>query len=81
MNQQTPQPVKGLSFEQALAELESVVRRIEDGRGSLEDSIAAYERGVALKRHCEAKLRDAEAKIEIITRGADGSPQATPAQL
>ena len=50
-----------------MAELEKIVRQIEDGRGKLDEAISAYERGVALKRHCEGKLREAQAKIEQIT--------------
>lgn len=69
-------PVEGLSFEAALEELEGIVRRLETGQIALEESIAAYERGVALKRHCEARLNDARMKIEKISLAADGSPQA-----
>jgi len=58
-----------LSFEDALNELEKIVRQIEDGRGKLDEAISAYERGVALKRHCENKLKEAQVKIEQITVG------------
>ena len=61
-----------MSFEDALNELEGIVRKIEDGRGKLDDAIQAYERGVALKRHCEGKLKEAQAKIEKITMTQDG---------
>jgi exodeoxyribonuclease VII small subunit len=61
-----------LSFEDALAELEKIVRQIEDGRGKLDEAISSYERGVALKRHCESKLKDAQAKIQQITMTEDG---------
>ncbi|RMF15445.1 MAG: exodeoxyribonuclease VII small subunit [Alphaproteobacteria bacterium] len=61
-----------LSFEQALSELEGIVQRLERGEAGLDESIALYERGAALKRHCEAKLRDAELRIEKIELGADG---------
>lgn len=68
-----PPDIAKMSFETALAELEGIVRKLEDGQGKLDDSIKAYERGAALKRHCEAKLREAEAKIQQIALGADGS--------
>jgi exodeoxyribonuclease VII small subunit len=61
--------IAGLSFEDALNELEKIVRQIEDGRGKLDEAISAYERGVALKRHCESKLKEAQVKIEQITVG------------
>ncbi len=68
-----PPDIAKMSFEAALAELEGIVRKLEDGQGKLEDSIKAYERGAALKRHCETKLREAEAKIQQIALGPDGS--------
>ena len=61
-----PSDVAALSFEQALAELEGIVRELESGKGALEASVAAYQRGAALKRHCEAKLAEAEQKIQAI---------------
>jgi exodeoxyribonuclease VII small subunit len=67
--------LSALPFENALAELEEIVRRLERGDVPLEDSIAIYERGEALKKHCEALLKRAEARIEKITIGRDG--QAT----
>ncbi len=66
--------VEGLSFEAAMRELEDIVTKLESGRVELEDSIAIYERGAALKAHCERKLKDAEARIEKIVLGADGRP-------
>ena len=69
--------VSGLPFETALAELEEIVRRLEGGRVSLEDSIAIYERGEVLKGHCETLLKRAEARIERITLGPDGRPTGT----
>ena len=66
-----------LSFEEAMAELDRIVRQIEEGRGELDQAITAYERGVALKRHCEAKLKEAEARIEKITINAEGGPTAS----
>ncbi len=73
-------PADSLSFEQALAELESIVRDLETGNAPLEDAIARYERGMALKAHCERKLREAQAKIEKITVHHDGSVSASPFQ-
>jgi exodeoxyribonuclease VII small subunit len=62
-----------LSFEDALAELEAIVERLERGQGKLDEAIGDYERGVALKRHCEAKLAEAQAKIDkiVIEPGGD----------
>lgn len=68
-----PNPLEKLSFEQALEELETIVRDLESGKAPLEKSIDSYERGMALKLHCEAKLREARAKIEKITVAKDGS--------
>jgi exodeoxyribonuclease VII small subunit len=67
--------IAGLSFEKALAELETIVAKLEQGNTPLEESIAAYERGEALKRHCDGLLKKAEARVERITLGADGAPQ------
>jgi exodeoxyribonuclease VII small subunit len=64
--------IAGLSFEQALAELETIVRALESGQAPLEQSIAQYERGAALKAHCEAKLSAARLKVEKIVVGAGG---------
>jgi exodeoxyribonuclease VII small subunit len=63
----------GLSFEDALSELERIVRGLEGGQQKLEDAIASYERGTALKRHCEAKLAEAEARVQAIVERADGA--------
>ena len=70
--------IDSMSFEEALSELETIVRGLETGESPLEHSIAAYERGTALKQHCEKKLRDAQAKIEKITVGKDGSITTQP---
>ena len=77
------QPAKGadvrtLSFEDALAELEQIVRGLESGQQKLEDAITAYERGAALRRHCEAKLAEAEARVAAIVQHADGSLSTRP---
>jgi exodeoxyribonuclease VII small subunit len=69
--------VKTLSFEKALAELESIVQRLEKGDVPLEESVAIYERGEILKRRCEELLRQAEARVEKITLDASGKPTGT----
>ena len=66
--------VGSFPFERALAELEQIVEQLERGSVPLEDSIAIYERGEALKAHCERLLRNAEMRIEKITLGPDGAP-------
>ena len=66
--------VKTLSFEAALQQLEEIVGKLESGRAPLAESIAIYERGEALKAHCEALLKAAEARIEKITLSRDGNP-------
>jgi exodeoxyribonuclease VII small subunit len=66
--------IGSMSFETALAELESIVRALESGQAPLEDSISAYERGAALKAHCEAKLAAARLRVEKIVLGAAGEP-------
>lgn len=66
--------IAGLSFEQALAELRGIVEELEQGDAKLEDSIEKYQRGALLKQHCEAKLREAQERIEKITLGKDGQP-------
>ncbi|AEQ50633.1 exodeoxyribonuclease VII small subunit [Pelagibacterium halotolerans] len=63
-----------MSFEAALDELEKIVAQLEGGKAPLQESIAIYERGEALKRHCEALLKQAEARIEKITLAKDGTP-------
>ncbi len=67
-----------MSFEEAMAELEQIVQRLEQGRTPLEEAIAAYERGAALKRHCEDKLRLAQEKVEKIALDRGGTPVAEP---
>ena len=69
--------VASLTFEKALAELETIVARLERGDVALEESIAAYERGEALKTHCARLLDAAEARVEKIRLGADGTPVGT----
>lgn len=70
-----------MSFEDALKELETIVRGLESGSGQLDAAIDAYERGAALKKHCEAKLREAQAKIEKITIDAGGNVASEPTDL
>jgi len=67
--------IAAMSFENALAELESIVRGLEEGKGNLEGAIGAYERGAALKRHCERKLNEAKAKVDKISIGPDGAAE------
>ena len=68
--------IAGLSFEDALAELERIVRGLEGGQQKLEDAITAYERGAVLRRHCEAKLTEAEARVQAIVERSDGTVAA-----
>ncbi len=77
-NPSVPTDIAALSFEDALTELEKLVKQLEDGKAKLDDAIKAYERGALLKKHCEAKLREAQAKIEQITVGSDGSVTTKP---
>ena len=74
----TPKPIETMNFEDALGELEVIVRGLESGETSLENSIAAYERGTALKTHCEKHLRSAQEKIEKITVGTNGAISTQP---
>jgi exodeoxyribonuclease VII small subunit len=69
--------IKGLKFEQAMRELEQIVTRLERGDVELEQSIEIYERGEALKAHCEQLLRRADAKVEKITLNSEGQPSGT----
>jgi exodeoxyribonuclease VII small subunit len=65
--------ISGLSFEDALAELDKIVRGLEGGQQKLEDAISAYERGAKLRQHCEAKLAEAEQRVQVIVAAADGA--------
>jgi exodeoxyribonuclease VII small subunit len=73
--------VSALTFEDALAELETIVRRLEEGTAKLDEAISAYERGIALKRHCEAKLKEAQARVEKIVVAPNGETTAEPIDL
>ena len=70
-------PIDQLNFEAALAELEQIVRSLELGTAPLETSIELYQRGDRLKRHCEARLKSAQERIEQISLGPDGQPTGT----
>ncbi len=72
------QDISSLSFEDALAELERIVKGLEGGQQKLEDAISAYERGAVLRQHCEAKLAAAEARVQAIVQRADGSLATRP---
>ena len=69
--------VKRLSFERAIEELESIVKRLEEGKVPLEESVAIYERGEALKRRCDELLRQAEARVDKITTDSSGQVAGT----
>lgn len=73
-----PADIAKMSFEDALAQLEEIVRNLEGGDSALDGAIAAYERGAALKSHCESKLRQAQVRVEKISLGADGTPDTEP---
>jgi exodeoxyribonuclease VII small subunit len=77
MAQNSNSDVGKLPFERAVGELESIVKRLEEGKVPLEESVAIYERGEALKRRCEDLLRQAEARVERITLDAGGKPTGT----
>jgi exodeoxyribonuclease VII small subunit len=70
--------VSQMCFEDALAELESIVRRLEEGAGKLEEAILAYERGIALQRHCDAKLQEAQSRVDRIVLGRNGAVTSEP---
>ena len=70
-----------MSFEDALSELEDIVRTLEGGKGKLEEAITAYERGAQLKSHCEKKLKEAQAKVEKISLSAGGEADTEPANI
>jgi len=76
-----PTDVAKMSFEDALEELEAIVRTLEGGKGRLEEAIGAYERGAKLKAHCEKKLKEAQAKVEKISLGTDGEAAVEPANI
>ena len=77
---ETANDIEAMTFEEAMDELESIVRALEDGRGKLDEAIASYERGAALKRHCETRLKEAQMRVEKIML-SDGSVKTKPADL
>jgi len=77
----TATDVAGFSFEQALAELEKIVSELESGQAPLERSIEMYERGAALKAHCEKRLEAARLRVEKIVMGPQGATGVEPAEF
>ena len=75
---QIPADIQAMSFEEAIAELEEIVKRLEGGKGKLDEAVSCYERGTQLRRHCETKLAEAQAKIDKIVARADGSLATEP---
>lgn len=71
-------PIKDMSFEEALKELESIVAKLERGDAPLEESITIYQRGAELKAHCEGKLKDAQLKVDKIVLSSDGTASTAP---
>ena len=69
--------IKKMTFETAIAELEGIVKRLEEGKVPLEESVTIYERGESLKKRCEELLKQAEARVEKITLDASGKPAGT----
>jgi exodeoxyribonuclease VII small subunit len=75
-----PADIAAMSFEDALAELEGIVRRLEGGQVKLDEAIQSYERGAQLKRHCETKLNEAQQRVDRIVIGPDGAVTVEPAK-
>ena len=73
--------IDNMSFEDALAELEQIVRRLEAGQVKLDEAIRCYERGARLRRHCEGKLDEAQQRVDRIVVGADGVISSRPESL
>ena len=76
-----PPDIVAMNFEDALAELEQIVRRLEGGQVKLDEAIMSYERGAQLKRHCERKLNEAQQRVDRIVIGPEGAIGAEPAKL
>ncbi len=81
MADKIPADIRKLGFEDALAEMEDIVRRLESGQVKLEDAIDAYARGAYLKKHCESKLKEAKARVDKIVLAPDGRIGTEPADL
>lgn len=77
----TDTDISALTFEQALAELEKIVSELESGQAPLERSIEIYERGAALKAHCEQRLEAARLRVEKIVVGSGGAVSVEPAEF
>jgi exodeoxyribonuclease VII small subunit len=76
-----PPEIAAMSFEDALAELEQIVRRLEGGQVKLDEAIISYERGAQLKRHCERKLNEAQQRVDRIVIGPEGAVGVEPAKF
>ena len=76
-----PPDIAAMNFEDALAELEQIVRRLEGGQVKLDEAILSYERGAQLKRHCERKLNEAQQRVDRIVIGSEGAIGVEPAKL
>jgi exodeoxyribonuclease VII small subunit len=76
-----PADIAGMSFEEALAELEQIVKRLERGEAKLDEAILSYERGAQLKRRCEGLLADAQRRVDRIVKSAEGAVTTEPVQL
>jgi len=76
-----PPDIVAMSFEDALAELEQIVRRLESGQVKLDEALLSYERGAQLKQHCERKLNEAQQRVDRIVIGPDGAATAEPAKF
>ncbi|MFN4089439.1 MAG: exodeoxyribonuclease VII small subunit [Alphaproteobacteria bacterium] len=81
MGQQQPQAPEAMSFEAALRELEAIVTSLERGQVTLDEAIESYERGVALKRQCETKLREAQDRVERISLTPAGCDRTAPTEI
>ena len=81
VDQGVPADIATMSFEEALAELEQIVRRLEGGQVKLDEAILSYERGAQLKRHCERKLNEAQQRVDRIVIGPEGAINVEPAKF
>lgn len=81
MSETSHTDIADMPFETALAQLEQIVQKLESGDVALDESISIYERGAALRAHCESKLKDAQTKVEKIMLGEDGKLTSAPADL